>query len=767
MDAAAMLFLQTGNLVKVEDAPASMERMHRRSSLDTFVLSLEECRKTKDLTRAKRVHMDIKDSGLEAHSLVANPLVQLYAQCGSLPDAQQAFDRLLEPDEPSWTSLIVGYVKAGKYNQAFDLFDRMQVVAIEPRKHAYAALIKACSSRQWLDKGRRLHDDVVKNGFETENMIGNTLVDMYGKCNSVVEARDVFDELLDKSVVSWNALISGYADHGLAEEAFSCLEQMQSKGLVPDEVTFLCSLKACASIGAVQTGQRLHAEVAKEGFEHHLFLASSLIDMYAKRGFLVEAQEVLNELPSCCVVAWTALLGGYVEHGQPKKALECLAEIQRQGMSPTVVTFMSGLKACSALQALEKGQELHVEIITEGFEDHPIVNSNLVDMYAKSGRLVEAREVFDERSHQDIVSWTTLIAAYADNGHDKEALRCLDAMQQLGISPNVITIVCSLKACCNIGDIDRGRKLHTDIMIEQLEGNYFAINSLVCMYAKCGFLGEALELFEELRSPDVISWNAIIMGCVEQEENERALALYTQMLEQGLLPDNTTFVCMLKAVGNMETFEYGMKLHAQVFNFNQDQLTDVVFATALIDMYCKCGRMSRAQQVFDSSIATKDRILWTALLTGYAQQGSSNLVFQVYDNMRMGGLQPNAITFLSLLNVCSHSGLVDTAYEILQTMKNKYGIEPGIKHLNCVVDLLGRSGHFVQAVAVLEKLPVQPCYVIWSTLLCHCRNHSCAELAKYVFECALSDRELESAVFVVMSNMSGDFLPEDYEEDVN
>lgn len=761
-----MMFLRNATLVKVEEAPASIERLHRRPCLDNFVLSIEECRKTRDLARAKRVHMDIKHKGVEDHSLVANPLVQLYAQCGSLIDAQQAFDRLLERDEPSWTSLIVGYVKSGKFKQAFDLFDQMQVSAVAPSKHTYTALIKACSNCQWLDKGRHLHNEVVKDGFETENMIGNTLVDMYGKCNFLAEARDVFDELDDKSVVSWNALISGYADHGLAKEAFLCLEQMQSKGVASDDVTFLCSLKACASIGEVQVGQRFHAEVVKEGFENRLFLGSALIDMYAKRGLLVEAQDIFNELPSRCVVSWTSLIAGYVEHGHAKEALKCLEQMQEQGVSPSVVTFICSLKACSIIQALDKGQELHVEIVKEGFEDHPFVNSNLVDMYAKCGCLIEACEVFEELPNQDIVSWTTLIAAYADNGHDKEALLCLEAMQKLGMSPNVITIVCSLKACGNIGDIDRGRKLHTVIVTKQLERNPFAVNSLVCMYAKCGSLDEAWDIFEELHSPDGIAWNAIIMGCAEQGENERALALSVQMQEQGLLPDETTLGSTLKAVGNMEALEYGKRLHAQVFKFNGAQFADVIVATAFMDMYCKCGSMSRAQQVFDS-METKDRVLWTALLTGYSQQGDSDLVFHVYDNMRIGGLQPNTITFLSLLNACSHSGLIHRAYEILVTMRNKYGIEPSIKHLNCIVDLLGRSGQFVQAIAVLEKLPMQPSYIVWSTLLGHCRNHSCAELAKYVFECALSDKDLESAFFVTMSNLSGDLMSEDYEEGVS
>ncbi|KAH6557158.1 hypothetical protein KP509_1Z131000 [Ceratopteris richardii] len=706
--------------------------------------------------------MAIRDNGLENHSLVANPLVQLYAQCGSLTEAQQVFDTLLERDEPAWASLIVGYVRSGKFQHAFELFDQMQAAGVPPGRHIYSALIKACSARKLLDKGRIIHVDLVSEGFETDNMVSNTLVDMYGRCNSVVEARDVFDELMDKNVVTWNALISVYADQGLAKEALLCMQQMQSEGIVPDAVTLLCSLKACVSIGDLQVGQRLHIEVAKKGFEHHLFLGCTLIDMYAKQGLLFDAHEIFNELPSPCVASWSALIAGYVENGQTREALNILAKMQRHGVSPNVVTFIYGLKACSNLQALDKGQELHAEVIVEGLEDHPFVNSSLVDMYARCGAFAEAREVFDELPHQDIVSWTTLISAYADNGHDKQAIICLEAMQKLGISPNVITIVCSLKACGNTGNLSVGKKLHMDIIVEQLEGNPFATNSLIYMYTKCGSLDEAWHIFEEMHSPDIISWNSIISGFAEQGENERALALSKQMQEQGLLPDNTTLVGVLKAVANMEAFEHGRRLHAQVFHSCEDQSIDLIVATALVDMYCKCGSIVYAQQVFNK-METKDYVLWTSLLTGYAQQGYSDLLFQAYDSMKAHGLQPTAVTFLSLLNVCSHAGLINSAYSILEVMCG-YGIEPDIKHLNCIVDLLGRSGQFFLAFAVLERLPIKPTYIIWSTILGHCRNHSISELAQYVFECAVSDEEVESAFFVVMSNLSSEFVSEEYED---
>eukprot|EP00250_Pteridium_aquilinum_P027233 c34494_g1_i1 orf=1-546(-) len=182
MDAAHVMPLQTTNSVQVEEAPASMERLQRRPSVDNFIHCIEDCRRTRNLACSKRVHMEIRDNGLEAHSLLGNPLVQLYVDCGSLSDAQQAFDRLVQPNEPSWSSLIVGYIETGNFDHAFSLFSKMQDSHIATSRHTYITLIKACSKLTWLDKGRELHSSIAKDGFESDTSIGNTLVDMYGKC---------------------------------------------------------------------------------------------------------------------------------------------------------------------------------------------------------------------------------------------------------------------------------------------------------------------------------------------------------------------------------------------------------------------------------------------------------------------------------------------------------------------------------------------------------------------------------------------------------
>jgi pentatricopeptide repeat protein len=174
--------------------------------------------------------------------------------------------------------------------------------------------------------------------------------------------------------------------------------------------------------------------------------------------------------------------------------------------------------------------------------------------------------------------------------------------------------------------------------------------------------------------------------------------------------------------------------------------------------------MCYAEEIFNNA-RTKDNILWTALLTGYTQHGECEHVFRLYDAMKTAGMQPNAITFLSLLNACSHSGLIDRAYKILEEMGRDYGIVPTVKHHNCILDLLSRAGQVIEAMDVLDKMPTQPSFISWSTVLGHCRNQGNVKLAKHAFECALTlGANKHSSAFVLMSNMLGDLFLEEYEE---
>eukprot|EP00250_Pteridium_aquilinum_P016131 c22959_g2_i1 orf=717-2639(+) len=557
-------------------------------SVDTLIGTLQKSRESQSLASAKRVHVVVCEYGLEAFSALGNYFILAFLECGSVYDAQQVFDRLVQQDELSCTSLMHGYIESEEWQKALTLFEKMRRDFEVTNPPIFVVLLKACAHQKWVKRGQELHTEIAKEELERVLKVGTALVDMYAKCGALAEAQDAFDNLVDRDVVLWTALIGGYAEHGFGEEALSCLDRMQVEGVPMNTFTYVCSLKACGGVGDITRGLKLHVEISKDGLEGNVHVCSTLVDMYAEFGLLVEARRVLNKLPVRHVVSWNALITGYVEHGLNQEALECLEEMQAEGLSPNAITHVCSLKACSSLGAIDMGRAIHATINKMGLQRDVYLGSILVDMYATCGLLEDARDVFSQLPFRDVVSWTALIRGYIGQGLGKEAFQCLEQMQVEGIPPNAVTYICSLKACSNQGSIEKGRELHFEIAKEGFEKDPFVSNTLVDMYAKCGLVGKAHEVFKELPVRSLVSWNVLISGYVQHVCSVEALVCFEHMQHEGHCPDRVTFLSMLKACGSMGAVDNGQEMHSAIVKTGSLE-TDFVVGTALIDMYAKCG----------------------------------------------------------------------------------------------------------------------------------------------------------------------------------
>eukprot|EP00250_Pteridium_aquilinum_P022559 c25411_g4_i1 orf=121-1197(+) len=353
--------------------------------------------------------------------------------------------------ERGWTSLIQGHVLGERWQLALSTYQDMQDNRVHPSTFTFVALLKACVKLRDAETGKQLHAQVAQIGCEGDLHVGRMLMGMYVKCGLLPDARFVFVKLPMKNVVSWNALISGYAEHGPCEHALKCFEQMQSEGVTPNAVTMASVVKVCGTSGAFDKGREIHMMLAKNESELGLSVANTFIGMYAKCGSLSEAQEVFDKLAVRDVVSWTALIAGYAEHGPAEKALKFFLEMQQDKILPNAVTFSCVLKACGSIGDSDEGQKIHTEIVKEEYETDVTVGNSLVGMYAKCGLLTEALEIFEDLRVQDVVSWTSLIAGYAEHGPGEESLKAFENMQHEGISPDAVTYACSLKACSSRG----------------------------------------------------------------------------------------------------------------------------------------------------------------------------------------------------------------------------------------------------------------------------------------------------------------------------
>lgn len=612
------------------------------------------------------------------------------------------------------------------------------IKAVNKTDIALVAALKECANQKNLHRGSILHADILKEGLLESNVfIGSTLVNAYCKCGALAKAQQVFQELAAPNTVCWNALITGYAEHGHGEKALSCFGQMQEYGLSPSAVTCTSILKACSSIGLAEKGNALHDDIVKNDFfGEKLVVSTALMDMYGKCGNLTKAQQMFDELSAQDTVAWNALMAGYAQHGYWEAALNCFQQMKEEGLSPSAATFSCILTACGSIGAIEEGKCIHIELEKRGLLRKNIVLGNaLVDMYAQSGALWQAQEVFDRLPVRDVISWTTIIRGYCQHGHGKKALNCFERMQQdERVSPNAVTLLCILQACGSTGAAEKGGEVHVDIVRTELLGKDSALgNALVDMYAKLGALAKAREVFDTLMVRDKVSWTALITAYCEHRYGDEALKCYESMQDEGLSADAITLASILQACGNVGAIEKGKAIHAQILR--EGLLgNDTVLGTALLDFYANCSLLAKAHQVFDE-LHDRTVVSWNALIGGYAQAGKHNDVFYLFNRMRRDGIAPDLVTFVVVLSICSYLGLVNKGQMYMETMSKSYGFVPKVEHLTCLVALFGHAGLFDKAIDVIKKTPsLFNSLSVWFALLGACQKWGNVKFARLSFE---------------------------------
>lgn len=696
--------------------------------------ALKVCAKLKDLDGGLWLHCHVVESGLlETNPFVGCALVSMYAKCGSLIKAEQVFKKLPAQDVVSWTTLIAAYADQRQCKKALTSFERMQDAGILPNAVTFSSILRACDS---IGKGREIHAEVERHGLlERDVVVGNSLVGMYAKLGSLGMAQEIFNKLPLPNIVAWTSLISGYVDNGESDEAIECFKKMQSEGIIPNAVTFVCCLKACSCTGAIDRGRDIHFELERRGLlEMDPIVGSALLDMYARCGLPRIAQEVFDKLRFRCIVMWNTHLSTYADYGDNEETLRCFEQIQMEGIFPDVVTFVISLTACRSLEIITKGKELHTKLEALGLlESDPAVGNALIDMYAKCGSLGVAWQTLDKLPVRDVVSWTTVMAGYGEYGHFEKALECLGQMKLEGVCPDAVTFACSLKACSSIGATDRGREIHTKIDEQSLlKRDSIVGNTLLNMYVKCGFLALAKQVFDDLPVRDDVSWNTMLSGYAEHGLGDEALKWLDRVRSECVSPSAAMFVLALKACSSIGAMNKGAELHAEIESLGLLG-KDLVVGNTLLGMYVTNGLLSRAEEVFDE-LSARDVVSWTTLMAGYSQLGKRNSVFLTFERMLKDGVKPDSVAFVVVLTVCARSGSLNKSELFFVMMTRDYGIVPHTKHLGCIVNMFGRAGQLDSAVAIMKITPTCANTVMWHTFLEACRNWGCAYLGEKAFD---------------------------------
>lgn len=566
----------------------------------------------------------------------------------------------------------------------------------------------------------------------------------------------MFGEMTKRSLYQWNTLLKSLSRDKQWEQVLRHLGQMFRDEEKPDNFTLPVVLKACVELREVKYGEMIHGLVKKDAtVGSDLYVGSALIDMYAKCGRMTDALKVFDELEKPDIVTWSSMVSGFEKNGFPFEAVEFLRRMaMASDVSPDRVTLITLVSACTKLSNSRLGRCVHGFVMRRGFaKDLSLLNS-LLNCYAKSRAFKEAVNLFKMMAEKDVISWCTLIACYVQNGAATEALRVFNEMMDNGTEPNVATMLSVIQACAAAHDLEQGRKTHELAIRKGLETEVKVSTALVDMYMKCFSPEEAYAVFSRMQKKDVVSWVALISGFTLNGMAHRSTGEFSKMLlENNTRPDAILMVKVLGSCSELGFLEQAECFHSYVikFGFNGNPF----IGASLVELYSRCGSLGNASKVFNG-ITLKDTVVWTSLITGYGIHGKGTKALETFNQMvQSSEVEPNEVTFLSILSACSHSGLIHEGLRLFELMVSDYKLVPNLEHYAVLVDLLGRVGELDTAVEVINRMPFSPTPQILGTLLGACRIHQNGEMAETVAKKLFELESNHAGYYMLMSNMYG------------
>ncbi|PKA62102.1 Pentatricopeptide repeat-containing protein [Apostasia shenzhenica] len=708
---------------------------------------LQTCIREKALLRGKSIHARILTSGFSLDTFLSNCLVELYTQCryfdsalktfcstpnpnifswnailssswksGDSERAHKLFDEMPDRNVVSWNTMISALVQRGSEEKAMGLYHGMIWQGILPTHFTFASVLSACASLTALEDGEQCHGLAVKVGLDFNPFVENSLLALYAKCGSLIDALKLFDEMPEPNEVSFTAMMGGLVQCGCSEEALRLFTRMFRIGVRIDHTAVSSVLSACRSDqSSFSFGQAIHAFSIKLCFESETRVGNSLIDMYAKLGDLERAEFLLKTLPAVNVVTWNILIAGYGQKGDAEKAISTWKLMHDYGFQPDEVTYISMLSAC-----------------------------------VKFGDTETARQMFDKIKSPSVISWNAILSGYCQNEDHEKALVLFREMQFSNAQPNRTTFAIILSSCSGLGFLDLGKQVHAASVRIMLHEDMFVTSGLVDMYSKCGNIEAARQVFDRMPERDVVSWNSMITGFTHHSLHKEALFFFKLMRENGMSPTESSHASVISSCARLSSLSQGRQIHAHTVKDGFS--SDVYVGSSLIDMYTKCGNVADARCFFDG-MPMKNVVSWNEMIHGYAQNGHGLKAIELFEHMLTVREKPDSVTFVAVLTACSHSGLVGKGIEFFNLMKNDHGIEPLAEHYTCVLDAMGRAGCLREAELLLNQMTCKDDPIVWEVVLSACVVHGDEELGIRAAKELFRIDPKNSAPYVLLSNI--------------
>ncbi|XP_020231318.1 pentatricopeptide repeat-containing protein At4g30700 [Cajanus cajan] len=594
------------------------------------------------LPHLAETHAQLIRNGYHHDLATVTKLTQKLFDVGATRHARALFFSVPKPDIFLFNVLIKGFSPNAS---SISFYTHLRKnTTLSPDNFTYAFAIAASPDD---NLGMCLHAHAVVDGFASNLFVASNLVDVYCKFSRVAYARKVFDKMPERDTVSWNTMITGLVRNCCYDDTFRVFRDMVAQGVRLDSTTVATVLPAVAEMQEVKVGTGIQCLALKLGFHFDDYVLTGLISVFSKCGDVDTARLLFGMISKPDLVSYNAMISGFSCNGETECSVKLFRELLVSVGRVSSSTMVGLIPVSSPFGHLHLACCIQGFCVKSGTILHPAVSTALTTIYSRLNEIDLARQLFDESSGKTVAAWNAMISGYTQNGLTETAITLFQEMMATDFMPNPVTITSILSACAQLGALSFGKGVHQLIRSKNLETNIYVSTALIDMYAKCGNISEAWQLFESMSEKNTVTWNTMIFGYGLHGYGHDALELFNEMLRLEFQPSSVTFLSVLYACSHAGMVREGDEIfHAMVNKYRIEPLAE--HYACMVDILGRAGQLERALEFIRRMPVEPGPAVWGTLLGACMIHKDTNIARVASE--KLFELDPGSVGYYVLLS---------------------------------------------------------------------------------------------------------------------
>ncbi|KNA10565.1 hypothetical protein SOVF_143070 [Spinacia oleracea] len=575
-----------------------------------------------------------------------------------------------------------------------------QILCIPRTLTFYSSLIEYCLSlKKSVNYTKIVHGQLIKVGFNSHTFFGNRCLELYTRSGSVDDILKAFDDIKikntiswnvclkgllncgrgdmgqvlfqkmpERDVVSWNSMISWYASCERSDCVWERFREMLYVGVKPSGYTY--SIVVSLVFDDVLLGKELHGQMIRSGLiRSNVVLGNSLIHMYGKVGLIGYAVGVFMSMEYLDLISWNSLIIGFCKAGFGELGLDQVSSMRYFGYLPDEFTCSAVITCCTNLKNLEKGKQVFAFCIKVGFLCNSIISSAIIDLFSKCNRLEHSIQLFKELGRLDSAVCNAMISSYMSHDIGESAIQLLILMLRKDIRPTEFTLSSILASICGMQVVVQGTQIHSLVVKTGFDIDCIVCSSLIQMYATLGLIDYAIRIFASMTSPDLISWNTMIMGLTLNGKLLNAVDTFKELHRKGPLPDQISLTGVLRSCSYGGFVDEGIVIFSKMEEYYGVRPCYEHYA-CLVELLCQGGRLYEAMEITEMLPYEPSSTIWESLLQACTFHGDVRLAAKVA--VRLMELEPQlSLPYVVMGRVYEMRGQWEDAVRVKKAMNRK------------------------------------------------------------------------------------------------